>query len=537
MADLTSMMQAAAGVSTGNPNAWDISYAAYDATPNQGDVSKAFYTGITLNATAQESYPRGLYVKPDGTALYIAMSGKVWQYTLANAWSLVGATYASKSVLVNSQTSVPEALSFKEDGTKMYVIGQAPGSDDFIFQYSLSTAWDVSTATYDSVSVNLNAREDLIRGLFLKPDGTKMYIIGTDGDDVNEYSLSTAWNLSTLSFVQVFSVSAQEATPSGIAFLGDGLTMYISGTTGDDVNEYSLSVAWDISTASYVQNFSVSSQSLLPNDIFFKPDGTSFFILGEASTNSNVYQYNFGGFSVAAQETVPEDVFFKDDGTKMYIIGNTGDDVNEYDLSTAWDITTASYLQNKSIAAQETSPSSLFFKPDGLKMYVLGAAGVDVNEYDLSTPWDVSSASYVQNFSVASQEAAPRGLFFKPDGNKMYITGNGSDNVNEYDLSTSWDISTASYLQNFSVATEETVPQALSFKPDGMKMYVVGSTGDDVNEYDLSTPWDVSTASYVQNFSVLETTPTGIYWRDNGEEFFIVGSGLDRVQKYTISST
>jgi DNA-binding beta-propeller fold protein YncE len=96
-------------------------------------------------------------------------------------------------------------------------------------------------------------------------------------------------------------------------------------------------------------------------------------------------------------------------------------------------------------AGQETSPEALFFKPDGAKMYVLGATGDDVNEYDLSIAWDISTASYVQNFSVASEELGPSGLFFKPDGSKMYITGFDGDDVNEYDLSAAWDVSTASF--------------------------------------------------------------------------------------------
>jgi DNA-binding beta-propeller fold protein YncE len=187
-----------------------------------------------------------------------------------------------------------------------------------------------------------------------------------------------------------------------------------------------------------------------------------------------------------------------------------GDDVNEYDLSTAWDISTASYLQNFSVAAQEISPTGIFFKPDGTKMYVIGSTGDDVNEYDLSTAWDVSTASYLQNFSVAAQETTPTGIFFKPDGTKMYVIGNSGDDVNEYDLSTAWDVTTASYLQNFSVAAQENNPTGIFFKPDGTKMYVIGTAGDDVNEYDLSTAWDITTASYLQNFSVgtQETVPT-----------------------------
>jgi DNA-binding beta-propeller fold protein YncE len=176
---------------------------------------------------------------------------------------------------------------------------------------------------------------------------------------------------------------------------------------------------------------------------------------------------------------------FKPDGTKMYIVGDTGNDVNEYDLSTAWDISTASYLQNFSVAAQETVPNGLFFKPDGLKMYIVGQTGDDVNEYDLSTAWDISTASYLQNFSVSAQETVPQGLFFKPDGTKMYIVGDTGNDVNEYDLSTAWDISTASYLQNFSVAAQDTDPYGLFFKPDGLKMYILGVVGDAVYEYDL----------------------------------------------------
>jgi DNA-binding beta-propeller fold protein YncE len=119
-------------------------------------------------------------------------------------------------------------------------------------------------------------------------------------------------------------------------------------------------------------------------------------------------------------------------------------------------------------------------------MYVLGSGGDDVNEYNLSTAWNVSTASYLQNFSVFAQETFPNGIFFKPDGLKMYVTGSSGDDVNEYNLSTAWDISTASYLQNFSVSAQETLPSDIFFKPDGLKMYIIGTSGGNVNEYTLT---------------------------------------------------
>ena len=245
--------------------------------------------------------------------------------------------------------------------------------------------------------------------------------------------------------------------------------------------------------------------------------------------------YDSVSFSVAAQETNSRGLSFKADGTKMYVLGATGIDINEYNLSTAWDVSTASYLQNFSVASQEVSPTDLFFKPDGTKVYVVGSSGDAVNEYGLSTAWDISTASYVQNFSVAAEEAEVAGLFFKPDGTKMYITGSGGQDINEYSLSTAWDISTASYVQRFFSGVQEALPTGISFKSDGTKMYLVGVFGDDVNEYNLSTAWDISTASYVRVFSFAseETTAHGLFFGDNGTKLYIVGTGSNAVHQYS----
>jgi DNA-binding beta-propeller fold protein YncE len=49
-------------------------------------------------------------------------------------------------------------------------------------------------------------------------------------------------------------------------------------------------------------------------------------------------------------------------------------------------------------------------------------------------------------FSV--QDTAPEGIFFKPDGLKMYIVGSGGDSVYEYDLGTTSTITLPAALEN-----------------------------------------------------------------------------------------
>src|SRR6056300_1302147 len=70
-------------------------------------------------------------------------------------------------------------------------------------------------------------------------------------------------------------------------------------------------------------------------------------------------------------------------------------------------------------------------------------------------------------FDTASTETIPRGIAFKPDGTKMYLMGDQGNDVNEYDLSTAWYPNTATYVQSFSVSTQDTVPRGIYFKSDG----------------------------------------------------------------------
>ena len=534
MADLTGMLQAAAGSGGGGP--WDVAGAVYNGTP----INR-------FSVAAQDTFPNGLFFKPDGIKMYVVgfTDQDVNEYDLSVAWDISSAVFL-QNFSVAAQDTTPTGLFFKPDGTKMYVAGE---TFDYVIEYDLSSAWDISSAVFLQ-TFSFAAQETFPRSVFFKPDGIKMYVAGSTGDAVNEYDLSSAWDISSAVFLQTFSVAAQDTTPTGLFFKSDGTKMYVAGSTGDDVNEYDLSSAWDISSAVFLQNFSVAAQDALPRGLFFKPDGTKMYVVGANEDTVNEYDLSSAWdissasftnptteyFSVAAQETSPEDVFFKPDGTKMYVVGSTGDDVNEYDLSVAWDVSSASFLQAKSISAQETSPTGVFFKPDGTKMYVVGASGDDVNEYDLSVAWDVSSASFLQAKSISAQETSPTGVFFKPDGTKMYVVGASGDDVNEYDLSVAWDVTTAVFSQTFSVAAQDTTPTGLFFKPNGTKMYVVGIISDNVNEYDLSVAWDISSAVFLQTFSVAaqDILPQSVFFKPDGTKMYVIGATGDAVWSYDL---
>ena len=115
---------------------------------------------------------------------------------------------------------------------------------------------------------------------------------------------------------------------------------------------------------------------------------------------------------------------------------------------------------------------------------------------------DQATPLFFQLFSVSDEETKPRGITFNNDGSKMYIVGEDGDDVNEYNLSTNFDVSTASFVDSYSFMTPtqesnlENTAMSVKFNNDGTKMFIVGTGSANVNEFILTTAYDVSTASH-----------------------------------------
>lgn len=253
---------------------------------------------------------------------------------------------------------------------------------------------------------------------------------------------------------------------------------------------------WDISSASFAQSLTIDSSANSEFGLFFKPDGLKFF----------------------------------------FCVANI---IYDYGLSTAWDVSTGGEVRQFNVQTDGSPPTlsfsiipgGLFFESDGLSMYVLDYSNVLVLKYTLSTAWDISTATFSQSCSARTNLAL--GLFFKPDGGKLYITSNSANRIQESNLSVAWDLSTESSVQATGLASG-TNPSDLFFRVDGLKMYLIASADDAVFEYDLSSAWDISTLSFKRSFvvSAQATEPTSLFFKSDGTKLYVAGS--NKVSEYNL---
>lgn len=216
--------------------------------------------GLSVDVTAQDAGVDEALFDPTGLIMYIiGLTNKIHQYTLTTAWDPSTATYASKYLDISGQVAAGESMWYSEDGTAFYASSSGGAT---IYQYTLSTAWDVSTGSYASKSLSVAGEgTGTTNGFVISPDGTKLYQSSV-GDIIYQYTLATPWDLSTGSYA---SKSLNASTESTITqrpmFRDDGLMLWTCDPGLDKVFAYTLTTAWDISTASY----SGISYDVLPN--------------------------------------------------------------------------------------------------------------------------------------------------------------------------------------------------------------------------------------------------------------------------------
>ena len=206
---------------------------------------------------------------------------------------------------------------------------------------------------------------------------------------------------------------------------------------------------------------------------------------GDIESRSSDAQYSYNPPDVSNTTSLR----FNDDGTKAYFTEATND-VYEYTLAIAYDLTSGTLTHTYDATSQTTSVHCVVFKSDGTVMYLLDEDAETIYQYTLSSAWDLSTASYATKTVTITDAVITYQMFMQPDGTKMFISSYGTGVIREYNISTPYDISTMSTTNDASFALVNA--ETLFLNDDGSKLFVAARSGN-ITEYNLSTPYDITT--------------------------------------------
>ena len=258
----------------------------------------------------------------------------------------------------------PRHFDFNSDGTRLLVV---EGATDYIYEFILSTGYDLTTLSYSGDDDGNDQRLDDVRdgqprAMEFNSDGTKMFLIGNAADEINQYTLSPGFDISEASFEKRVDMTDEVGTdPNGMEFTADG-TKVLLNNKKKKVIEFEID-AFDISGV-------------------------------EGQTGTSI---NFGAHLTKGMRGMT----FADDGKKFFVTTSDGinrsadNKVHEFSLSTPYEVSTYTYVDEFDVNEWETDPQDVRFNPDGTRMYVLGpmndgTAGEFINEFALNCPFQIS---------------------------------------------------------------------------------------------------------------------------------------------------
>ncbi len=559
------------------------------------DISSATYAGALeeLNVSGQEAFLTSISFGDNGNKFFVVGAGgnAVVEYTLGSPFDISSASYAglAEEFSVAGQETNPDGLLFNYDGSKMYITGSVSRRAHV---YSLASSFDVSTASYDGLSASLDVgvQELAPRSQSFNPDGTRFFLTGISGDAVvsytidpgnypenpaNDGSLDNSHPLIILLDDDVFQDSDNDnlldiGTEVVIGNVPAGLSPVLTLSNGDtqatltftgNASNHDLEDAIENLTFSFTNlAFASGDASLVSNAgastvyssqvgiYFLQNPQLVYYAPNSFDINKATHFVSSGDLPISTEMDFAQGLEFRPDGLKLFVVNNDMDKVVSYSLTSPFDLSTASFdgpAQEINLSGIEDSPTGMTLSADGTKLCIVGMAQDIIYEYNLSTPYELASAAFAgtnEVLNIASEDSDMRGIRFTPDGLRLVSVGKDNALAFEYNLSTPFDISTATYagaLEDFDISGEITSPEDVLFNPEGTVMWVLAPNSDFIASYTLSTPYDISSASYAGDASGLstleeETTPRGMAFNPEGTQLFLVGTTADAVYNYRI---
>lgn len=269
-------------------------------------------------------------------------------------------------------------------------------------QVGVSVGWAASTIQYDS-QIDLGSQSTALNGgIGFSPDGLKFYAAESSNCRTYEYTLSTAFDLTTRTYVGAQDFSG--SVPSGSFHVGPGGTKFYHVTGNAAIVEHTLSTAWSVSS------YSSSSTTYLP------------------SGGSTIYTWNWG------------QMCFGDSGNELYVSCRNSSNyitVKQYSMTTAYDLSTLSYTGEHVYSSNPGSLAGFCLHSDGTKIRVFGVSWSYFLEWTLTTAYDIttaSSLSYVyDSFTPSSTLVVDMAPYRTADDGIAHWYSHGSRYVSIFD--------------------------------------------------------------------------------------------------------
>lgn len=432
--------------------------------------------------------------------VYVLETSNITQYTMStpgdlNSASLTASQRIEDVISINDSANF-RGIDFSDNGHQIYLADQS----DLIYEVSLTTNYDITTMKVNT-RVTFPTADDFY-SFAISDDGTNLYTVpGSANTIVQQYSLSTPWDINTASYTNSLDLTPTgETFPVGVGFSNDGQCLYVSGLTNDNVTQYNLSTAWNVATSTLVGNsVSFAAQEGSSRGMEITSNGKLLFITGTGSGAIHKYELSTAHdiSTMALSQSSRSfsnldlnicDISFNDYGTRGLLTNFGRDTIDELELEVPWDldtievVDTATFLEMSNPLCTKLKNSNVYVSDLANRFYQ-----VPWGRFTTDNASRILSNLYGPRINYVLMEGqVPTGIKIDSSGTNVYVISDTFDNIIQISMTEPFNINSRDY-SPFKLYKSNLVAshEGITMKRDNKKMYTVNSTGSVITELEL----------------------------------------------------
>ena len=296
-------------------------------------------------------------------------SGKAYVYNISDATdSTLDVTTSSEYFTVNNDTATITVTANTNVDGYMYVVGDSSGSA-VVRQFNVSA--DLQSLVMDKYFSVPSGQGNGALGMYFRDNGTRVWLQDPSDDEFHRYTLSTPWDISTATSHSSASYGTVGGNHQGMWIAPSGTKLYQVDRNLKYILYDGISTWNPFSPGSPFRFKDISADTSLPSGIAVKPDGTRAFITNLGTTGGDIVEFSgtadrpdlwTKGHELTPTQSVEfTDVFVPAAGTTMYVTDQRDNKIYYYELSTAWDLSTASLIRTVDLSSHFEEIAAVYF--------------------------------------------------------------------------------------------------------------------------------------------------------------------------------
>jgi len=228
--------------------------------------------------------------------------------------------------------------------------------------------------------------------------------------------------------------------------------------------------------------------------------------------------------------------------TRLFVHARGSQNVVTYDLAIPGDISSGTFVNEFDTSpylgteSEGANGHGFYIRRDDMKRVWLWNR-TEVWQFDLSTPGDMTTATKSGYKSLKNVVSRGHDIDFRPDGMAFFVEDRRKQAVHQFSMTESWNIETLEWEYSLDISDRHDGVRGIEFNPDGKIMFLLDTGLQEIQQYTLSEPWQISTAQFDKALPIDISNPRGLTWNSNGTSAYVMNASSRVITQYNIATT